>query len=428
MVKISVIVSIYNSQNWLDDCLNSLASQTFSNCEFICIDDGSRDDSYKIVYKYIKIDKRFKLIRQENKGLAEARNVGIRHARGKYIAFLDGDDRMQSEDVLRELFEVAEEAKNDFVTFDADCFYESDEIRETSNKGNYYIRKKEYGRYPSGRKLFCEMMKNDDFCDGAWVLFVKREWIISNDLWFVAGLNPEDCIWSFMCYMYAANVRHIKKRLYQYRIRANSLTTEKVSFEVIYGRIYTVREILKYMLTHSLSRHEEKAICKFVDIILWHMKDKFRQLEVSEAYKIHALSPVDSFLARYMDYPVINSMKYNRLLYMEGFKHSIRSASGIIIYGAGKIGRLVYHYMKREQLLDCFHSFAVTQPDPEGEIVEGNHVRSISDEQLVKTNLVLIAVTEQYQKEMIDQAEKSGFTRILPVDEYLSCVLEEYYG
>ena len=71
MIKTSVIVSIYNSQEWLDECLKSLSEQSCSDCEFVCVDDGSWDDSYKIVLAYAENDNRFRLIRQENQGLAE---------------------------------------------------------------------------------------------------------------------------------------------------------------------------------------------------------------------------------------------------------------------------------------------------------------------------------------------------------------------
>ena len=75
MRSISVIIPIYNVVNYLKDCMDSLISQTFLDCEFICIDDGSEDDSYRIVESYADKDRRFKLIRQKNKGLAESRNT-----------------------------------------------------------------------------------------------------------------------------------------------------------------------------------------------------------------------------------------------------------------------------------------------------------------------------------------------------------------
>lgn len=428
MIMVSVIVPIYNTRKWLPDCMDSLLSQSLTNCEFICVDDGSTDDSFKIVNKYIEKDKRFRLIRQENKGLSEARNVGIRNAKGKYIAFLDSDDCLQNKDVLRELLEYAEDTNVDFVTFDADCFYESDALKETSDRGEYYIRKREYGIRLTGRELFCELMENDDFCIAACILFLKREWLIKNSLWFVASLNPEDCIWCFMCYMHAKKVMHISQKYYRYRIRENSLTTEKLSFTVIYGRLYTYREILRYMFTNTLTVREENAIYKLIDIILWHMKDKFIHMDASEMYKLKELSPLDSLLARYIEYTSPDYLKLNIAVYVEGFRSVLHSASGVIIYGAGMVGQLVYQFMKREQLLCIFRGFAISDPTPEKEKIENADICWICDEELKRTDLVVVAVTRQYQNEMISFAEKAGFNHILPVDEYLLYILEVLYA
>lgn len=425
MIKVSVIIPIYNAKKYLVECLESLERQTLQECEFICIDDGSQDGSYRIVEDYVKNDERFRLIRQENKGLAEARNVGIRVAKGKYIAFLDDDDCLQKKEYLKELCSLAEEKKVDFVTFDADCFYESDVLQKSDNRDSYYIRKKEYGLYSSGRELFCELMENDDFCDGAWVLFFRKNWMIEKNIWFTTGLNPEDSIWSFFCYMRAGKVLHIQKRYYKYRIRNNSLTTEKVSFDVIYGRIYTVREILRFVLTNSLSEREERAICKFVDIIMWHIKDKYLQLEVSEAYRIKELSPLNRLLAGYVNHPVPDDSKFNFLTYMRGFKSILQEATGTIIYGAGKIGKMVYQYMKKEGVAEQFLDFAVS----EEMCTEYGSLCSIYDKSWPRDALIVVAVySKASRKEMIVMAKKAGFTNILPVDDYLIRVLEEYYA
>lgn len=428
MLKVSVIIPIYNVKKYIVECLESLMQQSLQECEFICVDDGSPDDSYRIVEAYEKRDGRFRLIRQENKGLAEARNVGIREAKGRYIAFLDADDCFREQEALKELYNVAEEKKTDFVTFDAECFYESDLLSKTDNRDSYYNRKREYGLCTSGRRLFCELMENDDFCDGAWVIFFKRDWMMVNHLWFTVGLYPEDCIWSFQCYMRAGKVIHIQKKYYKYRIRSNSLTTEKVSFDVIYGRIYTVREIIRFVLTNSLSEREENAICKFVDIILWHIKDKFLKLEISEAYRLRELSPLDRLLAGYMNYPVPDDLKFNFLVYMRGFKSILEEASGLIIYGAGKMGRLVHQYIKKEKLSGLFLGFAVSEA-PFGEVgKEDSMPCSIYNESWPKDALAVVAVfSEESREKMTIMAKEAGFTRILPVDTYMLRILEEYY-
>lgn len=426
MLKVSVIVPIYNVEKYLGECLESLRQQSMQNCEFICIDDGSQDASYRIVEAYAERDKRFRLIRQENKGLAEARNVGLREAVGNYIAFLDSDDLLQGEKALDELYRRAEENQVDFLTFDADCFYESDLLRKTDNRDSYYIRKKEYGFFSTGRELFCTLMENDDFCDGAGVLFFRRDWMMANDLWFTPGLCPEDCIWSFFCYMRAGKVEHIKNRYYKYRIRSHSITTGKVSFDVIYGRIYTVKQILRFALTDGLAGREEKAVCKFLDIILWHIKDKYLQLEISEAYRAGELSPLERLMAVYAD---VDDFGFNHLIYMRGFKSILQEAPGIIIYGAGRMGKLIYHYMQKEGIEGSFLGFAVSKITSEEMCKEYGGLHTIYDRRWSKDSLVVVAVfSEACRKEMTAEARAAGFASILPADTYLLRILEEHYG
>lgn len=93
--KISVIVPVYNLENYIDITLNSLINQTYNNLEIILIDDGSTDNSLKICNTFAQKDSRIKVIHTENKGVSSARNTGIEHATGEYISFCDGDDTVE---------------------------------------------------------------------------------------------------------------------------------------------------------------------------------------------------------------------------------------------------------------------------------------------------------------------------------------------
>lgn len=95
MVEISVVVPVYNVETYLEECLNSIINQTFSDIEIICINDGSTDSSLDILNDYSKKDDRIKIINQENKGLGATRNKGIDLAKGKYIFFIDSDDYIE---------------------------------------------------------------------------------------------------------------------------------------------------------------------------------------------------------------------------------------------------------------------------------------------------------------------------------------------
>ena len=90
--KISVIIPIYNSEQFLSQCLNSIINQSLKTIEIICVDDGSKDKSLLILKEYQKVDKRLKIFSQYNKGSGLARNKGIKYSKGKFIAFMDSDD------------------------------------------------------------------------------------------------------------------------------------------------------------------------------------------------------------------------------------------------------------------------------------------------------------------------------------------------
>ena len=91
---VSIIVPIYNAKKYIRDCVESLLSQTYHNLEIILVDDGSTDGSEKLVNDYAKSDKRIKVVHQKNMGLSDARNTGLKHVTGKYITFVDSDDRI----------------------------------------------------------------------------------------------------------------------------------------------------------------------------------------------------------------------------------------------------------------------------------------------------------------------------------------------
>lgn len=109
-IKVSVVIPVYNAKDYLQDCINSLLNQTLQDCEYIFVNDGSTDNSCEIIEDYQKKDDRIVLINQENKGIGEARNTGIKIAQGEYLGFLDNDDFFKS-DFLEALYNTA--SRND---------------------------------------------------------------------------------------------------------------------------------------------------------------------------------------------------------------------------------------------------------------------------------------------------------------------------
>ena len=114
MSKISVIIPIYNTEKYLDKCLNSCINQTFKDIEIILINDGSTDNSFEICKKYLKIDSRIRLFNQENRGQGFSRNFGIIHSKSDFIYFLDSDDFIEP-DTIEQLYNQVIFDKSDIV-------------------------------------------------------------------------------------------------------------------------------------------------------------------------------------------------------------------------------------------------------------------------------------------------------------------------
>ena len=116
-VKVSVIVPVYNGQEYLREALNSLASQSFTDVEFVCVDDGSTDSTPEIIAEYAARDFRFKSITKSNTGFGDSMNVGIDAAAGVYVTSLDSDDLL-SRDAIERMYQFAEEYELDFLKAD----------------------------------------------------------------------------------------------------------------------------------------------------------------------------------------------------------------------------------------------------------------------------------------------------------------------
>ena len=130
MTKVSIGIPIYNVEKYLRECLDSITNQTFKNFEAIIVDDGSTDNSFVICQEYVAKDNRFKLIHQENKGLAGARNTCLKYMKGEYVTWVDSDDVVDN-NYLERLLETQEKTGTDIVR----C------VRKYIRDGNVYFVK-----------------------------------------------------------------------------------------------------------------------------------------------------------------------------------------------------------------------------------------------------------------------------------------------
>lgn len=213
----SVIIPVYNVEQYLRDCMESILNQSFSDWEAVCVNDGSTDGSEAILEDYASKDSRVHIIAQPNRGLSAARNVGMDVAKGDYVLFLDSDDWLETN--------ALETLANALNGEDLLCFLGKRFFEETKTLNP--VDQLEEKTYESGMAYYNEnALRHRDFAFVCVVLRAyKRSFLLDNGLRFKEGIFHEDNLFTPMACYYAGRVKQINADLYNYRMRSNSITT-----------------------------------------------------------------------------------------------------------------------------------------------------------------------------------------------------------
>lgn len=209
MIKVSVIVPVYNSALYLDKCLDSLVNQTLKDIEIIVVNDGSTDNSQEIINKYIKKDKRIVSIVKGNGGLGDARNYGIKKATGKYIGFVDSDDHVDL-NMYEDLYKTAEKENSDIVECNFYWSYKN-KLKEDKPKYNYDSKEDIFNNI---RVMVCNKI-------------FRKELVIKNKIMFPQGVKYEDILFTYKILPHVNKISYIGKAYYYYIQRQNSLSNNQ---------------------------------------------------------------------------------------------------------------------------------------------------------------------------------------------------------
>lgn len=209
---VSIIVPVYNSEEYIAECIESIISQTYENIELILIDDGSVDNSKNIIQSYMEIDKRVKYFYQNNSGPSTARNKGINECNGMFIVFIDSDDWIDSNMIQEMMYEINKN-KSDLVLCD---FILETEIESVYNK-----------ILPKNNNIdlmeLKEKLISSDILNSPWSKIYRKEIIVNNNIKFNNILHAgEDQIFNMQYISYINNVSYINKGFYHYRMVKNS--------------------------------------------------------------------------------------------------------------------------------------------------------------------------------------------------------------
>lgn len=225
MELVTVIVPVYNVEKYIKECVDSIINQTYKNIEIILVDDGSKDKSGSICNDYKVLDSRIKVIHKENEGLGYARNSGLKIAKGKYVTFIDSDDKVE--------VELIENLLNGIHKSNCDTCIGG--FKRISDDGVVFFEERYDVAIYSGSdvydRLFARMLgsapdKRDAIRMSVWNVMYSMDIIHEYNVTFPSERKfiSEDIIWDSEYYKYAKRVNLINSTAYNYRITPGSLT------------------------------------------------------------------------------------------------------------------------------------------------------------------------------------------------------------
>lgn len=200
MKKVSVIIPVYNVENYLRKCLNSLVNQTLKDIEIIVVNDGTLDNSQEIIDEYVKkYPKKVVSIIQENGGQGAARNTGLLHAKGEYIGYVDSDDYVE-ENMYEELYKKAKEEDSDIVICGNNVVKENYEFLSKEDVDKEFL----LGKMAVWNKIY------------------KKNIIVDNKIQFRSKVWYEDLDFTMKVYFSSKKISYVDKPLYNYLLREGS--------------------------------------------------------------------------------------------------------------------------------------------------------------------------------------------------------------
>ena len=221
-IKVSIIVPVYNVEDYLCDCLSSLERQTLQGIEIIIINDGSTDNSRQKAQEFVERNDNFIIIDRENGGLSAARNMGLDVARGEFVYFLDSDDYL-ADNAMETLYIFAKENGLDVIKFSAYTFTDKNKDYKWERNAGYKYSG-EYEGFYYGGDLIMRCARNDDVFPSCCLIFSRREVIDNNNLRFQEGIIHEDNLFHFELLTLSKKVAVVNQPLYYRRYRSGSIT------------------------------------------------------------------------------------------------------------------------------------------------------------------------------------------------------------
>ena len=316
----SVIVPVYKTEKYLNQCVESVLKQNFLDFELILIDDGSPDRCGQICDEYQKKDTRIKVLHKGNGGLSDARNIGICAATGKYLLFLDSDDFWSDNQFLKKLKTEIEHQNCDVMNFHYKYYYEE----ENQYRDFFSPIDEETLWKMNADQRFQYLVEQNQYIASACNKAVSRELILQNNLYFRVGITSEDIEWCARLASCSNKMGGCNLDAYCYRQREESIT-HTVKVENVDMLRKNVRACIRYGKLSDRSRQYKNAYFIYTayqyGTLLFHLnhlekKERSEQRKLAEPYK---------YLLRYSKNKKIALLRiFSRLFGYQGMNRCLR--------------------------------------------------------------------------------------------------------
>ncbi|MDO4782335.1 MAG: glycosyltransferase family 2 protein [Capnocytophaga felis] len=289
-MKFSIIIPVYNVEKYLPECIESVLSQDFSDYEVILVNDGSTDDSGKICDEYAQKFPNIKVIHKENGGLSDARNFGIKEAKGDYLMFLDSDDFWRGTNILSDLSKIIGKENPDLIINEISTFFEE--------KSNSIARKFRNTEKINNNNIFKDnldfLIINDIYYATACNKTIKRSIIENNSLLFCKGQIHEDVSWCGDIIPYIGTFYLYNNPFYQYRKNRQGSLTYRVTTK-------SAEDLLNIILDQLPKLSKTKGGLQYLSYNYYVCIDKYSNLEDREykRYYLKKLYPLKHLLKYY---------------------------------------------------------------------------------------------------------------------------------
>lgn len=301
IVKISVIIPVYNVELYLKDCLDSVLNQSFRDIEVILVNDGSTDGSIDILNNYAKNDSRVRVINQENKGVSAARNTGLDLSNGEYILFVDSDD-MLIENSLEHLYKQSCEKDTEVLLGHAYRYFSNEE------KVDFFYNKAELDKFEvaDGKTLYSKLMERNLFPPLVYLFFCKKDFLCKYRIRFKEGIIHEDELWCVMVICQANKTTCAPFYTYLYRCRDGSIMNSNNYKYRIDSMKTVVNELC--LIADNMTSIEELECSGWIYIRVFWLMDQIRLL----SRRTHCLESSLFESCRLLILRVYNSLTYKQ--------------------------------------------------------------------------------------------------------------------